>query len=413
MAHVAKYTASASGHLTAHYERRQVPVVQESGETTMEYIRFGNQDIDLTRTHLNYNLAPNHEGGQLAFLEKRLSEVRTLKRADVNVMFCWVTTLPKYESMNKTIHVSANEDVVSRLFFERTYRFLAERYGEQNIVSSYVHRDENRDHMHTGIIPVVEDKKHGGEKLSAKEVVTRADLRSFHEDLERYLDSFGDWHFEVQNDATRDGNKSIAELKRGTAVEELARVQADAERQKQEIRRDLERAEAAAAARRKELQKGIEALEEKRDGIYTSLEARALEGKKTVTGALKGVTYEEYLTLKRTAERVDMVTAERDAALDARDEAITERDRAKSQIFADANRQLQAAKEKLQKEYAGKDFELTQLRRENQILSGKVNRLEQAVEYLKAVVREKLPEFFKSVERQVNRLLGRDSERER
>lgn len=398
MAHVAKFAASASGHMLSHYDRSKDNL---SG------------NIDPERTSLNYNLGPEREGSQLDFIHKRMSEVRCLNRADVNVLCDWVVTLPKYEYMNKNLHMSMDKDSMSKLFFERTYRFLADRYGENNVISSYVHRDETSDHMHFAFMPITKDEKHGGEKLSAKEVITRMDLKTFHDDLERHLDGFGDWHFEVQNDATREGNKSIAELKRGTAVEELARVQADAERRKQEILRDVERAEAAATARRKELQKGIEALEEKRDKIYTSLEARALEGKKTVTGALKGVTYEEYLTLKRTAVQVDRVMAERDAALDARDEAVTERDRAKSQIFADANRQLQAAKEKLQKEYAGKDFELTQLRRENQILSGKVNRLEQAVEYLKAVVREKLPEFFKSVEKQVNRLLGRDSGLER
>lgn len=47
MAHFAKYTAAAAGHLSKHYERAK----DEKGE----YIKFGNQDIDPQKTHLNYN----------------------------------------------------------------------------------------------------------------------------------------------------------------------------------------------------------------------------------------------------------------------------------------------------------------------------------------------------------------------
>lgn len=50
MANAQKYTRAACGHLAAHYERRK----DEKGE----YVKFGNQDIDPQKTHLNYNLAP-------------------------------------------------------------------------------------------------------------------------------------------------------------------------------------------------------------------------------------------------------------------------------------------------------------------------------------------------------------------
>lgn len=50
MANAQKYTRAACGHLAAHYERRK----DEKGE----YIKFGNQDIDPQKTHLNYNLGP-------------------------------------------------------------------------------------------------------------------------------------------------------------------------------------------------------------------------------------------------------------------------------------------------------------------------------------------------------------------
>ena len=82
MAHFAKYTAAAAGHLSKHYERAK----DEKGE----YIKFGNKDIDTDRTPENYNLAPDREGGQQAFIKQRLSEVKLQKRDDVKTLCDWV-----------------------------------------------------------------------------------------------------------------------------------------------------------------------------------------------------------------------------------------------------------------------------------------------------------------------------------
>ena len=88
MANAQKYTRAACGHLAAHYERRK----DEKGE----YVKFGNQDIDPQKTHLNYNLAPRRGVEQIDFIRQRTTEARTLKRDDVNVMCSWVVTLPEY-----------------------------------------------------------------------------------------------------------------------------------------------------------------------------------------------------------------------------------------------------------------------------------------------------------------------------
>ena len=82
MASIMKATKKACGNLFNHYERK-------------EGIRFSNQDIDKTRSHLNYNLASNSNLTQMEILNKRLSEVKVLKRDDVNVTCNWVITLPK------------------------------------------------------------------------------------------------------------------------------------------------------------------------------------------------------------------------------------------------------------------------------------------------------------------------------
>lgn len=170
MANAQKYTRAACGHLAAHYERRK----DEKGE----YVKFGNQDIDPQKTHLNYNLAPRRGLEQIDFIRQRTTEARTLKRDDVNVMCSWVVTLPEYRHHNQNLHVSPDKEQVERLFFERSYRFLCDRYGEQNVISAYVHKDEKTPHMHFAFVPVTEDKKRGGEKVSAKEVLTAAEVEA-------------------------------------------------------------------------------------------------------------------------------------------------------------------------------------------------------------------------------------------
>lgn len=173
MANAQKYTRAACGHLAAHYERRK----DEKGE----YVKFGNQDIDPQKTHLNYNLAPRRGVEQIDFIRQRTTEARTLKRDDVNVMCSWVVTLPEYRHHNQSLHVSPDKEQVERLFFERSYRFLCDRYGEQNVISAYVHKDEKTPHMHFAFVPVTEDKKRGGEieaLQTEKEVLTAAEVEA-------------------------------------------------------------------------------------------------------------------------------------------------------------------------------------------------------------------------------------------
>ena len=82
MAHLEKYSRAAVGHLIAHYDRQAENI--------------GNESVDRTRSHLNYNLAaelqPMKQGD---FIKQRCSEVKVQKRKDVNVMCTWVLTAPK------------------------------------------------------------------------------------------------------------------------------------------------------------------------------------------------------------------------------------------------------------------------------------------------------------------------------
>lgn len=197
-----KHPKTALGHLGKHYERGK--------DESSEYVKFGNPEIDPQRTHLNYNLAPQHN--HMEFIKQRLSEVYCLNRKDVNVMCSWVVTAPK------DLDPKQQDE-----FFKESYKFLENRYGKENVISSYVHLDETTPHMHFAFIPVVYDEKKDRYKVSAKERVNKFELKSFHNDYQEHLDR-ANVRCNVLNEATREGNKSIDELKRQSATERLQEV---------------------------------------------------------------------------------------------------------------------------------------------------------------------------------------------
>ncbi|MGN1090471.1 MAG: MobV family relaxase, partial [Huintestinicola sp.] len=192
MAHVEKYTAAATGHMLAHYDRTH------SSSTSL---------IDESRTALNHNLAGIDQPlPQLDFLHKRLGEIKVMKRADVNVMCDWIVTAPKELTPEEL-----------PLFFNETYKFLNERYGKENVISAYVHMDETTPHIHYAFVPVVIDKKKGIPKLSAKERITRKDLNTFHPDLTKHMAAVFGRNIGIQNDATALGNQTIKQLRKKSA----------------------------------------------------------------------------------------------------------------------------------------------------------------------------------------------------
>ena len=74
--------------------------------------------------------------------------------------------------------------------------------------------------MHFSFVPVIYDAKKDVLKVSAKQKISKSDLKSFHGDLQNHLDKVA-IKCNILNEATRNGNKSIEELKRKTAIKEI------------------------------------------------------------------------------------------------------------------------------------------------------------------------------------------------
>lgn len=225
MANVIKSTRGAVGHLLKHYGREK----NEQGE----YVNFGNQQIDPARTHLNYELGQYRTNkDKLDFLHRRLGEVKHLNRKDINVMASWVVTVPDNVPKDK-----------QKEFFEYTYMWLNNRYGEENCIGASVHMDETTPHMHYYFLPIQRSlDKQGQEidKLNAKAVVCRKDLQTFHQELASFLGIAMGFRPNILKDGvTKElGNQSINELKKTTySLKHLANEVADVEVKKSLLRR--------------------------------------------------------------------------------------------------------------------------------------------------------------------------------
>lgn len=136
-----------------------------------------NKDICKERTVENYSLAPQRGISSYDYYVERKKELYCYNRKDVKVMAGWIVTVPK----------NLKESDRER-FFQVTYEFLIERYGERNCIQAIVHNDEGgQPHMHFLFIPATSDQKHGGEKICANDVLNKTELRNFHPALQKWL----------------------------------------------------------------------------------------------------------------------------------------------------------------------------------------------------------------------------------
>jgi hypothetical protein len=152
--HYAKYNKAQVSSILMHSDRGL------DGEDTHEH---SNEKIDKSRTHLNYDLKERDGLTAYQYYKARLdalnekTKARTGKgiRKDAVSLCSWVITAPQ------TLPEDKHED-----FFRECYAWFSERYGESNIVTAAVHKDETTPHLHFQFMPVVTDKD-GTERLCA------------------------------------------------------------------------------------------------------------------------------------------------------------------------------------------------------------------------------------------------------
>lgn len=172
---------------------------------------YKNQKIDHSKTHLNYNLAPEHKDmTDYEYMKKRCEELKILKRKDVNWLVSWVITMPTDYTGSKA------------LFFREAYNFMENKYGKDNVVSAYVHLDETSPHMHFCFVPVVFDKKKQEYKVNAKQCINKTELKQIHPQMQEYLENKLQTKVNILNGATAEGNKTVEQLKNEEKIKEKA-----------------------------------------------------------------------------------------------------------------------------------------------------------------------------------------------
>lgn len=218
MAHVLKIKSASVGALVDHYERNREGTLYR-------------ENIDASRTHLNYNLRPNdvQERVRTAMTQHEQKAGKAV-RSDANVLFDWVVTLPQD---------CPAED--ARVFFTACLDFFGARYGSGNVLGGYVHLDETTPHMHVPIMPVVEGK------LQASKMVNRADLRTLHGDLGKHVDMTLGYHVSIELDEEKHVEKAMSKLDQGELKLAAARLEY-LRRETKAVERDVNRLEGEIAA---------------------------------------------------------------------------------------------------------------------------------------------------------------------
>jgi hypothetical protein len=201
-------------------------VHNERGINCPDTHHHANDNIDASKTHLNYELKDRGGLSAYQYLKEKYDKInqetkeRTGKslRKDAVVICSWVVTMPK------DLSKEYQED-----FFKESYNFFSKRYGEDKVISATVHLDEITPHMHFQFMPIVE--KDGYRKLCAKDLETKDTMVTVHDDIQEYLSEKLGCQVRMRNHETDNGNKDVQELKRETS----AKLSKEIEDKKKEI----------------------------------------------------------------------------------------------------------------------------------------------------------------------------------
>lgn len=187
MAHIAKYKATSVGHMLAHYRRDASSLERDNidpkrTKDNMVVAHYTNKDGKLVVGRV----VPREGEPNWGTVESRIERVNEAQKAagkratrkDAVVMADVVVTLP--DNVRK-----GDED----RFFRLTYWYLSKKFGIENMMGGYVHKDEvlkdgmpARDHMHVPFTPILDGR------FNYKKMCPRSFYQSMHKELGDYLE---------------------------------------------------------------------------------------------------------------------------------------------------------------------------------------------------------------------------------
>lgn len=138
-----------------------------------------NKDIDLSKTHLNYDLVESNLN-LYRRVQKRVEEVRENSRIQKNS----VVDVSNIITLNKEQFEEWGEDK-SKEYFREVYNYFCDEFGKENVVSAKVHMDETTPHMHLHFVPIRDDK------LQCRSVLNQSRFNKVHTNAPKYLQEKG------------------------------------------------------------------------------------------------------------------------------------------------------------------------------------------------------------------------------
>ena len=187
MAHIAKYKATSVGHMLAHYRRDASSMERDNIDpkrvkNDMVVGHYTNKDGRLVVGRV----VPREGEPNWGTVERRIERVNEAQKAagkratrkDAVVMADVVVTLP--DNVRK-----GDED----RFFRLTYWYLSNKFGINNMMGGFVHKDEvlkdgtpARDHMHVPFTPILDGR------FNYKKMCPRMFYQNMHRELGDYLE---------------------------------------------------------------------------------------------------------------------------------------------------------------------------------------------------------------------------------
>lgn len=187
MAHIAKYKATSVGHMLAHYRRDASSIERDNIDpkrvkNDMVVGHYTNKDGRLVVGRV----VPREGEPNWGTVERRIERVNEAQKAagkratrkDAVVMADVVVTLP--DNVRK-----GDED----RFFRLTYWYLSNKFGIDNMMGGFVHKDEvlkdgtpARDHMHVPFTPILDGR------FNYKKMCPRMFYQNMHRELGDYLE---------------------------------------------------------------------------------------------------------------------------------------------------------------------------------------------------------------------------------
>lgn len=253
MAHIAKYKAPSVGHMLAHYRRDRSSLERDNIDperikNDLVVGHYTNKDGKLVVGRVE----PREGEPNWGTVESRIERVNEAQKAagkratrkDAVVMADVVVTLP--DNVRK-----GDED----RFFRLTYWYLSKKFGIENMMGGYVHKDEvlkdgtpARDHMHVPFTPILDGR------FNYKQMCPRSFYQSMHKELGDYLEGRMGYRPAIELDEETRAqrvytDKSVDIDKVRCAVdkavvqpaeEEAARIVADAQARADALVRDAE-----------------------------------------------------------------------------------------------------------------------------------------------------------------------------